>query len=210
MNDDVIYDARIELIDFLVEVFWDVPTEEFLGTLLAGEIRTPEESVNEGLDRGFEHLRAFVAANEGADPDAVRERVRAEYSRAFVGPRPPVLPHESYYREDSDFLGSGLAAVESSYAAAGWSPPEDYPEESDFVAVELAFLRALVDRQRRGDGDAFGYERVFLEEHLGRWVGAFAADLREETDCDLFLAAGEILEGLVEFEDEIVSQQVRS
>ncbi|WP_254545761.1 TorD/DmsD family molecular chaperone [Halomarina pelagica] len=209
MNDDAIYDARIELIDFLVEVFWDVPTETFLETLLAGEIRTPEGSVNEGLDRGFEHLRTFVAANEGADLDAVRDRVRTEYTRVFVGPRPPVLPHESYYREDSDFLGTGLAAVESSYAAAEWSPPEDYPEENDFVAVELAFLRALVDRQRRGDGDAFGYERVFLEEHLDRWVEAFADDLREETECDLFLAAGEILEGLVEFEREIVSQQVR-
>ncbi|WP_435062476.1 TorD/DmsD family molecular chaperone [Halobaculum sp. EA56] len=203
-----VYDARIELIDFCIEVFHDAPTEEFLSHLLAGEMRTPEDEVNERLDAGFEHVRAFVDAHEGDDVEELHTELRREYTEVFVGPRPPVLLHETNYREDTEFIGEGLAEVEASYGAAGWTPPEEYPEENDFVAVELAFLRWLVTKQREGMEEAFGYERVFLDNHLMTWADEAAEDVREETDNDLFLAGAEILAGLVEFEDELVAQMV--
>ena len=203
-----VYDARIELIDFLIEVFHDAPTEEFLSRLLSGELHTPDEEVNDRLDAGFEHVRSFVDAHGGDDPEALHTDVKREYTSVFVGPRPPVLLHETHYRDDTEFIGEGLAEVEASYGAAGWTPPEEYPEENDFVAVELAFLRWLVARQREGMEEAFGYERVFLDNHIDTWVEDAAADIREETDNDLFLAAGEVLLGVVEFEDELVAQMV--
>ena len=205
-----VYDARIELIDFLIEVFHDAPTEEFLSHLLSGGMRTPEDEVNDRLDAGFSHLRSFVDAHEDDDVAELHADVKREYTSVFVGPRPPVLLHETHYREDTEFIGEGLAEVEASYGAAGWTPPEDdeYPEENDFVAVELAFLRWLVARQREGMEEAFGYERVFLDNHLGTWVGDAAADIRAETDNELFLAAGEVLSGVFEFEDELVAQMV--
>ncbi|QZP38927.1 TorD/DmsD family molecular chaperone [Halobaculum magnesiiphilum] len=203
-----VYDARIELIDFCIEVFHDAPTEEFLSHLLSGDMRTPEDSVNEHLDAGFEHVRAFVDAHEGDDVSELHSDLRQEYTEVFVGPRPPVLLHETNYRDDTEFIGEGLAEVEASYGAAGWTPPEEYPEENDFVAVELAFLRWLVTKQREGRDETFGYERVFLDNHLMTWVDDAADDIREETDEPLFLAAAEILTGLVEFEDEIVAQMV--
>jgi TorA maturation chaperone TorD len=138
----------------------------------------------------------------------VQEELATEYTRVFVGPRPPVLAHETYYREDRDFLGEGLAEVQASYSAAGWSPPEEYPEEDDHVAVELAFLRYLVARQRSGDEETFGFERVFLDEHLLHWVDAFAEDVLDETDEPLYRAGASIVAGLAEFEDELVAQMV--
>ncbi|SHG73511.1 TorD/DmsD family molecular chaperone [Halobaculum gomorrense] len=201
-----VYDARIELIDFPIEVFHDTPSREFLDRLLSGDVRVPEDHVNDHLDAGFDHVRAFVEANADADRDELYADVKQKYTTVFVGPRPPVLLHETYYRDDTDFIGQGLAEVESSYSAAGWQPPEEYGEENDFVAVELAFLRWLVDKQRQGMEEAFGYERVFLDTHLTTWVEAAVDDVHEETDNDLFLAAAEILLGLVEFEDEIVAQ----
>ncbi|MFC6786459.1 molecular chaperone [Halobaculum halobium] len=203
-----VYDARIELIDFCIEVFHDAPTEEFLSHLLSGDMRTPEDSVNDHLDAGFEHVRAFVDAHEDDDVSELRSDLRQKYTEVFVGPRPPVLLHETHYRDDTEFIGEGLAEVEASYGAAGWTPPEEYPEESDFVAVELAFLRWLVTKQREGRDETFGYERVFLDNHLMTWADDAAEDIRAETDEPLFLAAGEILAGLVEFEDEIVAQMV--
>ena len=201
-----VYDARIELIDFCIEVFHDAPTEEFLSHLLAGDMRTPEDSVNEHLDAGFEHVRAFVDAHEGDDIEELHSGLRRTYTEVFVGPRPPVLLHETHYRDDTEFIGEGLAEVEASYGAAGWTPPEEYPEENDFIAVELAFLRWLVTKQREGRDETFGYERVFLDNHLMTWVDDAVADIHDETDEPLFLAAAEILAGLVEFEDEIVAQ----
>ncbi|NHN58693.1 MULTISPECIES: molecular chaperone [Halorussus] len=206
MDETALYDARIELVDYAIDTFWDAPGESFVSNLLAGEVRTPGEAVSPDLDEGFAELERFVEENEGRDVETVRDELTTEYTRVFVGPRPPVLAHETYYREDEDFLGEGLAAVSASYAAAGWSPPEAYPEEDDHLAVELAFVRHLVDRQRRGDEETFGYERVFLDEHLLRWIDAFAADVIEETDEPFYRAGAKVVAGLVEFEDELVAQ----
>ncbi|USZ66906.1 molecular chaperone TorD family protein [Halorussus salilacus] len=208
MNDEAIYTARLELIDFLIEAFWDAPTEAFVADLIEGEVELPEESVTPEMDEGFAMLESWIERNRGEDVADVRDELEREYTRLFVGPRPPVLPHETYYREDTDFIGDGLVAVEESYAAVGWEPPEEYPEEADFVAVELAFLRHLVDRQRRGEEEAFGFERVFLDEHLLEWADAFVDDVREKADPGLFLAASLAFGGLVTFEDELVAQMV--
>jgi TorA maturation chaperone TorD len=208
MDDDAVYAARLELVDFLIEVFWDAPSETFVANLLDGDIEVPGDEVNETLDEGFALLESFIEANRGRPVEEVREELVVEYTRVFVGPRPPVLAHETYYRDDTEFIGEGLAAVEASYGGAGWNPPEDYGEESDFVAVELAFLRHLIHRQRHGADETFGYERVFLDEHLLHWVDAMHADLSEEASVDLYRAAGAIFAGFVAFEDELVAQMV--
>lgn len=206
MDDDAIYAARIELVDFLIEALWNPPTEEFVESLLSGEIRFPTEGIDDDLDAGFERLRAFIDANEGRPIEEVQTELNREYTRIFVGPRPPVTAHESYYREDMDYLGKGKAMVESSYGAAGWKPPESYPEEADYVAVELAFLRRQIERQRTGAEEAFGYERVFLEEHLTHWIDDCAADVVEHADSAFYEAVGHLLSGVVEFEDELAGQ----
>jgi TorA maturation chaperone TorD len=208
MNDDAVYAARLELVDFLVEVFYDVPDEAFVDRLLSGDLQFPADEVNDGLDAGFDRLETFVADNADRDPADVQDELETEYTRVFVGPRPPVLAHETNYREDTAFIGEGLADVEASYGAAGWTPPENYGEENDFVAVELAFLRHLITRQRRGAEEAFGYERVFLDEHLLRWVDPFVDDVYDHAESDLYLAAADVFRGFVEFEDELVAQMV--
>jgi TorA maturation chaperone TorD len=206
MDDTSLYDARIELVDFVVEVFWDVPSEEFLATLLAGEVETPDESVSPALDEGLSTLERFVEEYAGADLETVKHQLDAEYTRLFVGPRPPVLAHETYYRDDTDYMGEGLAEVQASYSAAGWAPPEDYGEEDDHVAVELAFVRNLIARQREGTEEAYGFERVFVEQHLDEWIDEFVADVERETDEPLYLAGAGVLRGLVEFERELIAQ----
>ncbi|WP_096391350.1 TorD/DmsD family molecular chaperone [Halopenitus persicus] len=215
MDDARIYEARLEVIDFLIEVFYDAPGEEFLGRLFSDAVTVPDGEINEPMDRGFRRLEAFIEANRSRSVEDVADDLRTEYTRLFVGPRPPALPHETYYREDTEFIGEGLAELEADYSAAGWTPHEDYPEENDHLAVELAFLRDLVDRQRRGEEAAFNYERVFLDEHVGRWHEAFLETVRSEFDgtdaeTSLLLAAAEVFVGLIEFEDELVAQQVPS
>lgn len=205
-SDQEIYAARIDLIDYCIDAFWDTPDEEFVSNLVEGDVGLPEDSINDHLDTGFHHLREFRAASADADPDALQDRLNREYTQLFVGPRPPVQPHETYFREDTEFIGEGLAEVEASYGAAGWTPPEDYGEENDHIAVELAFLRYLVDRQRTGAEEAFGYERVFLEEHLSTWTDDFVDAVEAETEEPFYLAAAHVFVGLVDFEDEIVAQ----
>lgn len=206
MNDEELYESRLELVDFVIEAFWDTPSEEFVAELLGDRVLLPDESVNDSMDEGFELLREWREANRDRDVDEVHTELERKYTSLFVGPRPPVLPHETYYRDDTEFIGEGLAAVEGSYGAAGWASPEEYPEEDDFIAVEMAFLRYLIDQQRTGHEEAFGFERVFLDEHLLKWIDSFVDEMREETDNDLFLAAALVCQGFIEFEDELVAQ----
>jgi TorA maturation chaperone TorD len=206
MDETAVYDARIELVDFVIEVFHDTPDEAFVERLLAGEIETPGDEVNEYLDAGFAALEEFVEANEGRDPAEVTNELAKEYTALMVGPRPNVLPHETYYRDDTEFIGEGLADVEASYGAAGWNPPEEYGEENDHIAVEFAFLRNLIERQRAGQDETVGFERVFLDEHLLTWLEQFTDHIAEETDEPLFVAGARIAAGTAAFEDEIVAQ----
>lgn len=205
MGDNEIYAARIELIDFLIEALWNTPEKQFVESLLVDEIRTPD-GVGEELDMGFETLESFIEANAGRKVEDVRTELKREYTRLFVGPRPPVTAHESFYREDMDFLGTGKAEVEASYSAAGWKPPESYPEEADYIAVELVFLRWLIERQRRGMEETFGYERVFLEEHMVHWIDDCAADITEYASSEFYEAVGHLLSGVIGFESELAGQ----
>lgn len=206
MDQQALYDARLELVTFLIDAFADVPNEEFVENLLNGDVQLPDEEVNEALDTGFDELRAFIAENEDRDPSDVQDALEREFTRLFIGPRPPVLPHETYYRDDTDFRGEGLAKVEASYGGAGWNPPESYPEENDYIAVELAFLRYLIRQQRSGRVETFGFQRVFHEEHLSEWIGDFVADIREMTNERFYVAVAYVLEGYIEFEEEIAIQ----
>lgn len=205
IDQQALYDARLELVDYLVDALYDVPDPEFVGRLLDGGLDTPAESVTEDLDRGFELLEEFVAAHEGEDPEAVADDLNVTYTELFVGPRPPVQPHETYFREDTDFLSKGLAEVEASYSAAGWGAHDDLSEEGDFVGVELMFLRNLIRRQRAGEDEAVGFERVFLDEHMTEWVDDFAAAVEDESDEVFYLAAVNVLRGFVELERDLVA-----
>lgn len=208
MDDYEVYAARLELIDYLIEVFGDTPRTEYLEAIFGDELMVPEDEVNESLDEGFDLLETFVDANRGRPVADVQSELEQEYSRVFVGPRPPVLAHETYYRDDTEFIGKGLAEVEESYSAGGWKPPETYPEENDFIAVELAFLRNLIDRQRQGQVEVFGFQRVFLDQHFLAWVDDLSEDVLDKTDVNYYRAAAHILAGFAEFEDELVAQMV--
>ncbi|ELZ17984.1 anaerobic dehydrogenase [Haloterrigena salina JCM 13891] len=205
VNQQALYEARIELVNFLIDAFADVPSEAFVEAICSEDVLLPDEGAGEKLDEGFATLEAFIEASRDQEVDAVRDDLEREFTRLFVGPRPPILPHETYYREDTDFRGAGLAKVEASYGAAGWSPPEEYPEENDYIAVELAFLRYLIRQQRAGYEETVGYQRVFHEEHLSEWIPAFADDVRETTDERFYEAVASILEGTVAFEEEIAT-----
>lgn len=206
MDMDAIYAARLDLVEFLVAATHDAPGEAFVADVLEGEVTAPADSVNDDLDRGFALLEEFVEANRERPIEDVVDDLEVEYTRLLVGPRPPVTPHETYVREDMEYLGEGLPKVKASYAAAGWKPPENYPEEADHVAVELAFLRYLIRSQHQGREEALGYQRVFHEEHLTHWLEECALEIAEKTHETFYEAVGHLLAGYDEFEEGIAMQ----
>ncbi|MFW6017239.1 MAG: TorD/DmsD family molecular chaperone [Halapricum sp.] len=178
--------ALMELYDFASGAFADPLDASAIEALLSGPLPEPDAVRDEQLAAGLAGLAEWI---EGVDdPQAAADELEAVHTDLFVGPRPSLQIHESYYA--GDFLGDPLASVQSTFQQLGIRPAGDLREEADHVAVELAALREL---SAAGDQEA---KATFLREH-GWWFEDLAADIHETADHDLYRAVGDIAAGLV-------------
>lgn len=94
-------------------------------------------------------------------------------------------PHESEYIRDPFAKAAQLADIAGFYAAFGLKVSGQHLTTPDEICTELEFMALLTRKEAyalvRGwtepEAIARGAGRRFLESHLGRWTGAFAADL---------------------------------
>jgi TorA maturation chaperone TorD len=178
--------ALVELYDFVSSAFADPLDASAIEALQSGPLPDPGPMPDEQLSEGLERLAEWV--DEVDDPEAAADELERVHTDLFVGPRPSLQIHESYYA--GDFLGDPLAAVQSMFDRVGIRPADDLREEADHAAVELAALREL-----SAEGDE-KEKAAFLREH-GWWFDDVAADVHEKTDHDLFRAVADIAAGLV-------------
>lgn len=179
-----------QLYDLLSGLLADAPDEETVATLAEGPLPDPNIAPNERLERGIEALAEW--GQTVSNPAAEAERLGAEFTRLFVGPRPKLQIHESYYEDD--FLGEPLAAVTQTFNQLGIAPAPDLKEEADHAAVELAALRELTAEQS-------DRKRIFLAEH-GEWFEELGDDIKEATEEPFFTAVADMTAGLVSFDAE--------
>jgi TorA maturation chaperone TorD len=144
-------------------------------------------------------LRALGAAADRAEPAAVLEEHGFLFDRQVRCP-----PYEGAYGP-LDPMSAGKAAVLADlagfYAAFGLVPAAARPEVEDHLVAELEFMSALALKEAwaRLEDHAEGLavtrdaEAAFLRDHLGRWVDAFAAGLRQATPLPYYAAAADAL-----------------
>lgn len=124
-----------------------------------------------------------------------------EYHQLFVGPGGlPAPPYESVYREGWTVMGEATLEVARQYAEAGYILDPSLTELPDHVAVELAFMALLAEEEAKawegGDTSAalawLEREKIFLDDHLTRWLPAFCGRLLASTDTPFYrrLAGG--------------------
>ena len=174
-----------DLYAFVSSVLADPPDEVAVERLLSEQF--PRDSSPQALDNGFRTLSRWQS--EAGDPTEAADELRKAHTRLFVGPRPKMQIHESWYADD--FLGEPLSAVRSTYQDLGVEESTDLREEPDHAAVELAALEMLAR-----DG-ADGYRHAFFSVH-GWWLPRLAEDIRELSDNTFYEAIGWLLEGLIE------------
>ncbi|MFW6384213.1 MAG: TorD/DmsD family molecular chaperone [Halodesulfurarchaeum sp.] len=177
-----------QLYDLVSGLLADPPDEATVETLATGALPDPEIAPNDRLEAGLETLAAW--ADEVEDPAAEADRLGAAFTSLFVGPRPELQIHESYYA--GDYLGKPLAAVAETYDRFGIAPAPDRKEEADHAAVELAALRELTL-------DAPDRKAEFLEAH-GDWFEPLAEDIKEHTDEQFYAAVADVVAGLIAFD----------
>ncbi|KAA9397976.1 cytoplasmic chaperone TorD family protein [Haloarcula sp. CBA1130] len=138
--------------------------------------REPTEQLIDAIETG--ELVPVVGDIDSVD----LRRLRAEYTRLFIGPAgPPCPPYESVHRDgdDPDELGpvNGPAtmAVVRWYSEFGVQPAADHPDLPDHIATELEFAAYLAEAGLNEQLDQF------LSEHLAAWADAFLRQVEAET-----------------------------
>jgi len=186
-----------DLYAFVSSVLADPPDEVAVERLLSEQF--PRDSSPQALDNGFRTLSRWQSEAEG--PAEAADELRKVHTRLFVGPRPRMQIHESWYADD--FLGEPLSAVRSTYQDLGVEESSDLREEPDHAAVELAALEMLAR-----DG-ADGYRQAFLSVH-GWWLPTLAEDIRELSDNTFYEAIGWLLEGIIEADGYLLDLDLNS
>ncbi|QIO24382.1 molecular chaperone TorD family protein [Haloarcula sp. JP-L23] len=177
----------------------------------------------EGIERAADRLglgteaRRFTEALAEAD----LSDLQSAYTDLFGLPTDdgtyPVVPYEGNYTagEEVDKQQRRIAAVVGLLETVGLEPSESFGERQDHVATELELLQVAAGQRAvvtdRADdpsdnevaGEIQGIEAAALSNHLAPFVPAMAHDLRATTDCEVYLAAANLAEALVEFDDAV-------
>ncbi|MDK2384679.1 MAG: molecular chaperone TorD family protein [Candidatus Korarchaeota archaeon] len=162
---------------WLLSHLYAPPTDECGG---ASEALARMPSVAEGLRR-----QGYMLSWRPVLIEDCSEHSR-EYTRLFVlgDPSPLCPPYESIMLGYEHLMSGPAAEIAGLYRAAGFHVPPESPLPPEHVAVELEFMYilALLDENR----EVAKLERLFLSEHLGRWIGRFSSCVEARSSSRVF------------------------
>jgi TorA maturation chaperone TorD len=134
-----------------------------------------------------------------------------DYTRLFMGPPQPLArPHGAFWLTgETTLMQDATMAVLDLYQEGGFDLDEEFREVPDHVAVELEFLYLLIFRrneaQRVGTADdlsaAERLQHRFLRQHLGAWIGPFAAAVKTGAETPFYRDLAELTERFVRMEE---------
>ncbi|WP_135821976.1 TorD/DmsD family molecular chaperone [Halostella litorea] len=169
------------------------------------EAEPPDRAaVFRGLSRYWQYptqdlIRVLREASPGLSADVELRELRVEYTRLFLGPGTGQCPpYESVYRDGDDdgelgpVRGPSTDAVRRWYREFGTRPDPERPALADHVATELEFVAHLAETE---DPDVV---EQFLDEHPRRWVGTFAARVRDHDPDGFYRTLLDLTERAVE------------
>lgn len=178
---DALPDLRRTVYRVLASLFLE-PSDERLAEAVTAvpELRSRLEPLGELTF--FPMWEDLLQTLEGLTDEHVDD-IREEHAGLFVaGVRGRSCPpYESAYAPGGALEAGAVASeIAATYLAVGLAPRTG--EEPDHLAVELEFLSFLCGEEAASapDSDAWRrLQRTFLDEHLLRWLPAFARDVRD-------------------------------
>ncbi len=194
--------AREDLCRYLAACFYE-PGPEFSEERLFDSMLAAASAIDPDLAESARRLSdAFVAQDLQA--------LLVDYTRLFIGPSQPVaMPYASFWLTgDPSMRHEATMAVLDFYEQGGFEVSEELHELPDHVAVELEFLYALIFAQNRaqlgGDAEdvatAKALHRRFAVEHLGAWIGPFAAAVSSGAETAFYGELATLTERFVRLE----------
>jgi TorA maturation chaperone TorD len=191
--------AREDFCRFLAACHYE-PGPEFAEERIFDSLREAAGRIDPGLG---DSARRLGEAFERSGP----AELLVEYARLYLGP-PQALarPYASaWLGSDSASGQEAIRSLLALHSEGGFEVAEDFREPPDHIAAELEFLYLLIFRDNRTAGIARAgraalLRRRFLDEHLGTWIGPYAAAVRDATNSAFYRELADLTERFVRLE----------
>lgn len=194
--------ARADLCRFLSACFYE-PAPEFAEEHLFDSMWVAAERIDPELAGQARKLREAFAAQD-------LQTLLVDYTRLFLGPLQMLAsPYgSSWLSAPAPVQDNPPLAVLDLYSAGGFEVDESFRELPDHVAVELEFLYLLIFNKNKasqaGNMDDLTLtellQRRFLGEHLGAWIGPFAAAVKASAETAFYRELAAFTERFVQLE----------
>ncbi|NKE68563.1 molecular chaperone TorD family protein [Ramlibacter sp. RBP-2] len=194
--------AREDLCRFLAACHYE-PDAAFAEEKVFDSMAAAARRLDPQLEAGARRLGEAFAAQD-------LQELLVDYTRLFLGPPSPLAaPYGSVWLTgENAVMQESTVALQGLYGEAGFELDEDLAEMPDHVAVELEFLYLLTFKQneawRAGDEVAIGawnqLHGLFLRDHLGAWIGRFAAAVRDRAQTSFYRELADLTARFVQAE----------
>ncbi|MBU3996650.1 MAG: molecular chaperone TorD family protein, partial [Gammaproteobacteria bacterium] len=176
--------ARADLCRFLSACYYE-PAPEFAEENLFDSLLVATRQVHPDLAEQARKLGEAFASQD-------LQTLLVDYTRLFLGPMQALAsPYGSaWLNTPVPTEGNPPLAVLDLYSEGGFDMDADFRELPDHVAVELEFLYLLTFNKNHADAAGVQNDSAttpttiaalrerFLHEHLGAWIGPFAAAVK--------------------------------
>jgi TorA maturation chaperone TorD len=175
----------------------------------------------EGCEEAFKQIQKGLNLVELSGPkkdridEEILKNISKDWTRLFRGVvRDGILPpYESLYRKGR-LQKKTAQEINRLFSRLGIQIPEEWHQPSDYIGVELDFMRFLCDKEwrLRNDGgrsalrEAIQTEKSFIEDHIALWVPVFCERMLEEAREGYYRGLAHLTLGLMGFDRLWVSR----
>lgn len=177
----------------------------------------PVHTGNESMDAGYYHIAKYLS-NEWVDPIT---KLAVDFAGTFLGggidTYSAAYPFESVYTSEKRLtMQDARDEVLAIYRAYGLDKSENWKVGEDHIAVELEFMRLLVNRSvralRAGNEERATHliatQYNFLTDHISVWVPVFTADMRRFSKTMFYLGLAELTDGFIQSETLLLNDLI--
>jgi TorA maturation chaperone TorD len=205
---------RRDLYGFLSSNYIQIPEKSILGLkwdFVAELFRHPPKGTKTPLKQIQTALNLITSYGSKTNlPDEeILESLSRDWTRLFRGVvRDGILPpYESLYRTKNPHK-KPAQEVNRLFSKMGIQIPEEWHQPSDYIGVELDFMRFLCEKEiqllDRGEPNTLQEvveaENSFLGQHLALWVPIFCEKMFLQANEDYYRGIARLTNGLVGYD----------
>jgi TorA maturation chaperone TorD len=148
-------------------------------------------------------------SKKGRNDEEILKDLSKDWTRLFRGvARDGILPpYESLYRPER-LRKEPAQQINRLFSEVGIQVPEEWHQPSDYIGVELDFMRLLCEREEEETKNmkmdalrqVLKLEYSFIEEHLALWVPLFCEKMFQQAHADYYRGVARLTTGLVAYD----------